>query len=87
MASMANAFASEKLKIRKAGAAMPNGSRSSPVSSDIRLRRPDRHEAAAAHAVSKHAVFVRNHSTQAAGVVGWVHVSVAHLLESDTGPK
>jgi GNAT superfamily N-acetyltransferase len=31
---------------------------------------------------SKHAVFVAE-STDAAGVVGWVHVSVSHLLESD----
>jgi GNAT superfamily N-acetyltransferase len=31
---------------------------------------------------SKHAVFVAE-STDAVGVVGWVHVSVSHLLESD----
>jgi GNAT superfamily N-acetyltransferase len=32
---------------------------------------------------SKHAVFVAESSAAAADVVGWVHVSVAHLLESD----
>jgi GNAT superfamily N-acetyltransferase len=32
---------------------------------------------------SKHAVFVAE-SADAARLVGWVHVSVAHLLESDT---
>ena len=31
---------------------------------------------------SKHAVFVAE--SQGAGVIGWVHVSVSHLLESDT---
>ena len=31
---------------------------------------------------SKHAVFVAE-STDAARVVGWIHVSVSHLLESD----
>jgi GNAT superfamily N-acetyltransferase len=31
---------------------------------------------------SKHAVFVAE-GTSAGGVVGWVHVSVSHLLESD----
>ena len=33
---------------------------------------------------SKHAVFVAESSDGDIGVVGWVHVSVAHLLESDT---
>jgi GNAT superfamily N-acetyltransferase len=33
--------------------------------------------------VSKHAVFVAESPDAATGVVGWVHVSVAHLLESD----
>jgi GNAT superfamily N-acetyltransferase len=33
--------------------------------------------------VSKHAVFVAESPEAAAGVVGWVHVSVSHLLESD----
>jgi GNAT superfamily N-acetyltransferase len=34
--------------------------------------------------VSKHAVFVAESSDAATGLIGWVHVSVAHLLESDT---
>jgi len=33
--------------------------------------------------VSKHAVFVAESPEAATGVVGWVHVSVSHLLESD----
>jgi GNAT superfamily N-acetyltransferase len=33
--------------------------------------------------VSKHAVFVAESSDAATGLIGWVHVSVAHLLESD----
>lgn len=32
---------------------------------------------------SKHAVFVAESSEGAVGLVGWVHVSVSHLLESD----
>ena len=33
--------------------------------------------------VSKHAVFVAESPEVGTGVVGWVHVSVSHLLESD----
>ena len=33
--------------------------------------------------VSKHAVFVAESPEAGTGVVGWVHVSVSHLLESD----
>jgi GNAT superfamily N-acetyltransferase len=33
--------------------------------------------------VSKHAVFVAESPEAGMGVVGWVHVSVSHLLESD----
>ena len=32
---------------------------------------------------SKHAVFVAEYSDATVGLVGWVHVSVSHLLESD----
>ena len=32
---------------------------------------------------SKHAVFVAESSDDAVGLVGWLHVSVSHLLESD----
>ncbi len=32
---------------------------------------------------SKHAVFVAESSDAAMGLIGWVHVSVSHLLESD----
>jgi GNAT superfamily N-acetyltransferase len=32
---------------------------------------------------SKHAVFVAESPEAATGLVGWVHVSVSHLLESD----
>jgi GNAT superfamily N-acetyltransferase len=33
---------------------------------------------------SKHAVFVAESPDAATGLVGWLHVSVSHLLESDT---
>ena len=33
--------------------------------------------------VSKHAVFVAESPDAATGLVGWLHVSVSHLLESD----
>jgi GNAT superfamily N-acetyltransferase len=80
---MANAFASEKLKIRRARRgdaeriAQLSGELGYPASAAqiaTRLRQLT--------PVSKHAVFVAE-SLAAAGVVGWVHVSVAHLLESD----
>jgi GNAT superfamily N-acetyltransferase len=32
---------------------------------------------------SKHAVFVAESSDAAMGLIGWMHVSVSHLLESD----
>jgi GNAT superfamily N-acetyltransferase len=32
---------------------------------------------------SKHAVFVAESSEKTVGLVGWLHVSVSHLLESD----
>lgn len=32
---------------------------------------------------SKHAVFVAESSDPATGMVGWLHVSISHLLESD----
>jgi GNAT superfamily N-acetyltransferase len=33
--------------------------------------------------VSKHGVFIAESPDAAVGMVGWIHVSVAHLLESD----
>ena len=36
---------------------------------------------------SKHAVFVAESPDAGTGLIGWVHVSVAHLLESDIGAE
>src|SRR6266404_2533465 len=84
MASMTNAFASAKMKIRKA--------RRGDAERIARLSGELGYPASAAQVatrlrqltpVSKHAVFVAESPDAATGVVGWVHVSVAHLLESD----
>ncbi len=84
MASMTNAFASAKMKIRRARRgdaeriAQLSGELGYPASAAqvaTRLRQLT--------PVSKHAVFVAESPDAATGVVGWVHVSVAHLLESD----
>jgi len=81
---MANAFASAKLKVRRARRgdadriAQLSGELGYPASGTqvaTRLRQLT--------PVSKHAVFVAESPDAATGVVGWVHVSVAHLLESD----
>jgi len=81
---MADAFASEKLKIRRARRG--DAERIAQLSSELG------YPASAAQVatrlrqltpVSKHAVFVAESADAATGVVGWVHVSVAHLLESD----
>ena len=81
---MTNAFASAKMKIRRARRgdaeriAQLSGELGYPatatqVATRLRQLTP----------VSKHAVFVAESPDAATGVVGWVHVSVAHLLESD----
>jgi len=84
MASMTNAFASAKMKVRRARRgdaeriAQLSGELGYPASAAqvaTRLRQLT--------PVSKHAVFVAESPDAATGVVGWVHVSVAHLLESD----
>ncbi len=84
MASMTNAFASAKMKIRRA--------RRGDAERIARLSGELGYPASAAQVatrlrqltpVSKHAVFVAESPDAATGVVGWVHVSVAHLLESD----
>ena len=84
MASMTNAFASAKMKIRRARRA--DAERIARLSGELG------YPASAAQVatrlrqltpVSKHAVFVAESPDAATGVVGWVHVSVAHLLESD----
>ena len=83
-ASVANAFAPGKVKIRRARRsdaeriARLSGELGYPVTAAqvaTRLRQLT--------PVSKHAVFVAESPDAATGVVGWVHVSVAHLLESD----
>jgi len=84
MASMANALASAKLKIRKARRgdaeriAQLSGELGYPASAAqiaVRLRQLT--------PASKHAVFIAESPDAAVGLVGWVHVSVSHLLESD----
>jgi len=81
---MTNAFASAKMKIRRGRRgdaeriAQLSGELGYPASAAqvaTRLRQLT--------PVSKHAVFVAESPDAATGVVGWVHVSVAHLLESD----
>ena len=81
---MANVVTSAKLKIRRARRsdaeqiAQLSGELGYPASAaqiTARLRQLT--------PTSKHAVFVAE-PTDAAGLIGWVHVSVTHLLESDT---
>jgi len=84
MASSANAFASAKVKIRRARRgdaeriAQLTGELGYPataaqIATRLRQLTP----------VSKHAVFVAETGDVDAGLIGWVHVSVSHLLESD----
>jgi len=82
--STANASASEKVKIRRARRgdaerlAQLSGELGYPATANqiatrLRLLKP----------ASKHAVFVAESSDAPAGLVGWLHASVSHLLESD----
>ena len=84
MASSANAVTSAQMKIRKARRsdaeriAQLTGELGYPatavqVATRLRQLTP----------VSKHAVFVAESPDADAGLIGWVHVSVSHLLESD----
>ncbi len=84
MASSANAVTSAKIKIRKARRsdaeriALLCGELGYPatatqVATRLRQLTP----------VSKHAVFVAETGDVDSGLIGWVHVSVSHLLESD----
>jgi len=84
VASVANAFASEKVKIRRARRsdaeriAQLSGELGYPataaqIATRLRQLTP----------VSKHAVFIAESPDAGTGLIGWVHVSVAHLLESD----
>ena len=84
MASSANAFASAKVKIRRARRgdaeriAQLTGELGYPataaqIATRLRQLTP----------VSKHAVFVAESADVDASLIGWVHVSVSHLLESD----
>jgi GNAT superfamily N-acetyltransferase len=84
VASVANAFASGKVKIRRA--------RRSDAERIARLSGELGYPATAAQIatrlrqitpVSKHAVFVAESPDAGTGLIGWVHVSVSHLLESD----
>jgi GNAT superfamily N-acetyltransferase len=84
LASVANAFASGKVKIRRA--------RRSDAERIARLSGELGYPATAAQIatrlrqltpVSKHAVFVAESPDAGTGLIGWVHVSVSHLLESD----
>jgi GNAT superfamily N-acetyltransferase len=84
MASSANAVTSAKLKIRRArrGDAeriaqltgeLGYSATAAQIATRLRQLTP----------VSKHAVFVAESADVDASVIGWVHVSVSHLLESD----
>jgi GNAT superfamily N-acetyltransferase len=84
VASMAQALASAKMKIRRARRgdadriAQLTGELGYPataaqIATRLRQLTP----------VSKHAVFVAESADVDAGLIGWVHVSVSHLLESD----
>jgi GNAT superfamily N-acetyltransferase len=84
MASPANRLASAKLKIRRARRgdaeriARLSGELGYPasaaqVATRLRQLKP----------TSKHAVFVAESSDAATGLIGWLHVSVSHLLEID----
>jgi GNAT superfamily N-acetyltransferase len=81
---MAQALASAKMKIRRARRgdadriAQLTGELGYPataaqIATRLRQLTP----------VSKHAVFVAESADVDAGLIGWVHVSVSHLLESD----
>jgi GNAT superfamily N-acetyltransferase len=81
---MAKAFASAKMKIRKARRgdaeriAQLTGELGYPataaqIATRLRQLTP----------ASKHAVFVAETDDADAGLIGWLHVSVSHLLESD----
>jgi GNAT superfamily N-acetyltransferase len=84
MASLAKVFASAKLKIRR--------SRRGDAERIAQLTGELGYPATAAQTAtrlrqltpaSKHAVFVAETGDVDAGLIGWVHVSVSHLLESD----
>lgn len=85
MASTANGLESARVRIRKARRAdaeqiaQLSGELGYPATAaqiTARLRQ--------LVPASKHAVFVAESLDAAPGLIGWVHVSVAHLLESDT---
>lgn len=84
MASTASGLASARVKIRRARRgdaeriAQLSGELGYPataaqVATRLRQLKP----------TSKHAVFVAESRDAATGLIGWVHVSVSHLLESD----
>lgn len=84
MASTANGLASERVKIRRARRndagriAQLSGELGYPASAvqvATRLRQLT--------PASKHAVFVADSLDAATGLIGWLHVSVSHLLEID----
>ena len=84
MAATASGWASTRVKIRRARRgdakriAQLSGELGYPataaqVATRLRQLKP----------TSKHAVFVAESPGAATGLIGWVHVSVSHLLESD----
>ena len=84
MASTANGLASARVKIRRArrgdaeqiaqlSGELGYPSTAAQVATRSRQLKP----------TSKHAVFVAESPDAATGLIGWVHVSVAHLLECD----
>jgi GNAT superfamily N-acetyltransferase len=83
-ASMANASASEKVKIRRARRgdaeriALLSGELGYPATAGQIVTRLRQLKPA-----SKHAVFVAEAKDRGAGLIGWLHVSVSNLLEND----
>jgi GNAT superfamily N-acetyltransferase len=84
MASIASGLASARVKIRRArrgdaeriaqlSAELGYPATAAQVATRLRQLKP----------TSKHAVFVAESPDAATGLIGWVHVSVALLLESD----
>jgi GNAT superfamily N-acetyltransferase len=84
MASTASGLASARVKIRRARRgdaeriAQLSGELGYPATAAQVARRLRQLKP-----TSKHAVFVAESPDAATGLIGWVHVSVSHLLESD----
>jgi len=84
MASTANSLASARVKIRRARRG--DAERIAQLSGELGYPASAAQVATRSRQLkptSKHAVFVAESPDAATGLIGWVHVSVAHLLECD----